>query len=79
MIPVFSTLHSQDDTSMKWYRLRLKSIIMSCQWHSQRQGSFDAIRLTWIAIGTKKKRSRKEEEYKKNKEEYKNVTIDSML
>ena len=37
---------------------------MSYQWHSQRQGSFDALRLTWIAIGTKR---RKVEKKKNNK------------
>ena len=37
---------------------------MSYRWHSQRQGSFDALRLTWIAIGTKR---RKVEKKKKNK------------
>ena len=36
---------------------------MSYQWHSQRQGSFDAIRLTWIEIVTK----RRKVERKKNK------------
>ena len=37
---------------------------MSYRWHSQRQGSFDALRLTWITIGTKR---RKVEKKKKNK------------
>ena len=37
---------------------------MGYQWHSQRQGSFDSFRLTWIAIGTKR---RKVEKKKKNK------------
>ena len=41
---------------------------MSYRWHSQRQNSFDTIRLTWIAIG---KRSQKEEEEHKYKEEHK--------
>ena len=51
---------------------------MSYRWHSQRQGSFDAIRLTWIAIGTRK---REVEKKKKNtKIKYiKKVTIDSIL
>ena len=51
---------------------------MSYQWHSQRQGSFDAIRLTWIAIDTRK---REVEKKKKNtKIKYiKKVTIDSIL
>ena len=56
-----------------------KFIVMRYKWHSQRQGSFDAIRLTWIVIDTKKKKSRKkEEEHKKNKE-LTNATIDSIL
>ena len=51
---------------------------MSYRWHSQRQDSFDAIRLTWIAIGTRK---REVENKKKNtKIKYiKKVTIDSIL
>jgi len=36
---------------------------MSYRWHWQRQGSFDALRLTWIAICTKR---RKVEKKKKN-------------
>ena len=36
---------------------------MSYQWHPQRQGSFDAIRLTWITIGIRK---REVEKKKKN-------------
>ena len=50
---------------------------MSYRWHSQKQGSFDAIRLTWVALGTK----RREVEKKKNtktKKNIKHVTIDSM-
>ena len=51
---------------------------MSYRWYSQRQGSFDAIRLTWIAIGTRK---REVEKKKKNtKIKYiKKVIIDSIL
>ena len=52
---------------------------MNYRWYSQRQGSFDTIRLTWIAIGTKKKKSRKEKEEHKNREELTNATIDSIL
>ena len=52
---------------------------MSYRWHSQRQGSFDAIRFTWIAIGTKKREVEKKKKNKKNKEEHKKLTIDSML
>jgi len=52
---------------------------MSYWWHSQRQGSFDTIRLTWIAIGTKRREVAKKENNTKNKEEHENVTIDSML
>ena len=37
-------------------------------WHSQRQDSFDAIRLTWIAIGTKRR-----EVEKKNTKTKKNI------
>ena len=36
---------------------------MSYRWHSQRQDSFDALRLTWIVIGTKRRKVEK----KKNK------------
>ena len=52
---------------------------MSYRWHSQGQSSFDAIRLTWIAIGTKRREVEKKKNNIKNKEEHKNVTIDSML
>ena len=52
---------------------------MSYQRHSQRQDSFDAIRLTQMVIDTKKKKSRKEEEEQKNKEELTNAPIDSIL
>ena len=44
---------------------------MSYRWHSQRQGSFDAVRLTWIAIGI-----RMSEVEKKKKKNTKMVTID---
>ena len=37
---------------------------MSYRWHSHGQGSFDAIRLTWIAIGTRM--SEVEKKKKKN-------------
>ena len=50
---------------------------MSYRWHSQRQGSFDALRLTWIAIGTKKKSREEEEEQKQST--YKRETSDSIL
>ena len=40
---------------------------MSYRWHSQRQGSFDAIRLTWIAIGTKKREAEKKRKNTKTK------------
>ena len=43
---------------------------MSYQWHSQKEGSFDAIRLTWIALGTK---TREVEKKKKNKKITKNI------
>ena len=50
---------------------------MSYRWHSQRKDSFDAIRLTWIAIGTRK---REVEKKKKNtKIKYIKKTIDSIL
>ena len=51
---------------------------MSYPWNSQRQGSFDAIRLAWIAIVTRK---REVEKKKKNTEtKYtKKVNIDSIL
>ena len=50
---------------------------MSYEWHSQRQGSFDVIRLTWIAIGTRK---REVEKKKNTKTKYiKMVIIDSIL
>ena len=52
---------------------------MSYRWHSHRQGSFDAIRLTWIAINTKRREVEKKKKNTKNKEEHKNITIDSML
>ena len=42
---------------------------MSYRWHSQGQDSFDAIRLTWIAIGTKRKKQkgrRRTQKIKKN-------------
>ena len=50
---------------------------MSYRWHSQMQGSFDDLRLTWIAIGTKKKKSREEEEEQKQST-YKRETTDSI-
>ena len=59
---VSSTLHHQDNSSMKWYRETHNSIVMSYRWHSQRQGSFDAFRLTWKKIVLKGEWSRKEEE-----------------
>ena len=43
---------------------------MSYQWHSQKQGSFDAIRLTWITLGTKR---REVEKKKKNAKIKKNI------
>ena len=56
--------------------MRLKSN----RWHSQRQDSFDAIRLTWIAIGTRKREVEKKKKKKNTKIKYiKNVTIDSIL
>jgi len=51
---------------------------MSCWQHSQGQGSFDAIRLTWIAVGTKRRKI----EWKKNiknKEELTNTIINSIM
>ena len=51
---------------------------MSYRWHSQRQGSFDAIRLTWIAIGTRKREVEKKKKNTKTKY-IKKVTIDSIL
>ena len=42
---------------------------MSYQWHSQGQGSFDAIRLTWIAIGTKRRKVERKKKNTKIKEE----------
>ena len=47
---------------------------MSYRWHSQRQGSFDAIRLTWIAIGTKRREVEKKKKNTKTKKNIKNVT-----
>ena len=52
---------------------------MSYQWHSQRQGFLDAIRLTWIANGTKRREVEKKKKNTKNEEEHKNTTIDSIL
>ena len=52
---------------------------MSYRWHSQGQGSFDAIRLTWIALGTKRREVEKKKKNTKTKKNIKNVTIDSML
>ena len=52
---------------------------MSYQWHSQKQGSFDAIRLTWIAIGIRNREVEKKKKSTKNKEEHKNITIGLML
>ena len=50
---------------------------MSYRWHAQRQGSFDAIGLTWIAISTRKREVKKK---KNTKIKYiKKVTIDSIL
>ena len=43
--------------SMKWYKHRKKSIVMSYQWHSLRQGNTNAIRFTWIIIKPKKKKN----------------------
>ena len=41
---------------------------------------FRSIRLTWIAIGTKRREvEKKKKKSTKNKQELKNVTIDSML
>ena len=40
---------------------------MSYRWHSQRQGSFDAIRLTWIVIGTRKREVEKKKKNTKTK------------
>ena len=40
---------------------------MSYQWHSQRQGFFVAIRLTWIVIGTKKGRVKRRRRTRKQK------------
>ena len=45
---------------------------MSYQWHSQRQVFLDAIRLTWIAIGTRKKEvEKKKKNTKKQRKTYK--------
>ena len=55
-----------------------ESIVMSYQWHSQNQGSFDAIRLTWIALGTKRREVEKKRENTKAKKNLKNVTLDSI-
>jgi len=52
---------------------------MSYKWHSQRQGSFDAIRLTWIATGTTRRGVEKKKKNTKNEEEHKNTTIDSIF
>ena len=38
---------------------------MSYWWHSQKQGSFDAIRLTWIAIGIKRREVEKKKKTQK--------------
>ena len=43
---------------------------MSYRWHSQKQGSFDTIRLTWIAIGIKRRDVEKKQKNSKNKEEH---------
>ena len=48
---------------------------MRYRWHLQMQGSFDAIRLTWIAIGTKRKKVERKKKNTKNKEELTNATI----
>ena len=45
----------------------------------QKQGSFDAIRLTWITIGTKRREVKKNKKNKKTKKNIKNATIDSIL
>ena len=51
---------------------------MSYRWNSQRQGTFDALRLTWIAIGIRK--GEVEKKKKSTKIKYiKKVTIDSIL
>jgi len=42
------------------------------------QGSFDAIRLTWIALGTKRREVKKQKKNTKIKKNIKNVTLDSM-
>ena len=52
---------------------------MSYRWHSQGQGSFDAIRLTWIANGTKRRKVERKKKNTKNKEELTNATLDSIL
>ena len=44
---------------------------MSYKWHLQKQGSFDAIILSWIAIGTKRREVEKKK--KKTKKNIKNV------
>ena len=43
---------------------------MGYRWHLQKQGSFDAIRLTWIALGAKR---REVEKKKKNTKTKKNI------
>ena len=50
---------------------------MIYRWHSQNQGSFDVIRLTWIALGTKRREVEKKKKKTKTKN-IKNVTLDSM-
>ena len=52
---------------------------MSYQWHLQGQGSFDAIRLTWITIGTKRRKVKRKKKNTKDKEELTNAVIDSIL
>ena len=51
---------------------------MSYRWHSHSQGSFDAIRLTWIALGRKRREVEKKKKRTKTKKNIKNVTFDSM-
>ena len=48
-------------------------------WHSQRQDSFDAIRLTWITLGTKTREVEKKKKNTEAQKNIKNVTLDSML
>ena len=54
---------------------------MSYRWHSQRQDSFDAIRLTWIAIDirkrevAKKKKNTKTKSIKKGNYRFNFITI----